>query len=178
MGCSTPSRSDNNVTSNITVTASFAIDTYTLTYYAGAHGLISGATPQTINRGASGSAVTAIPVTGYHFVNWSDGSTANPRTDTNVTADLTITANFAINQYTLAVSHAGSGSVIKDPDQSDCYYGDKVKLTAVAAPGWTFVGWGGDLSGIENPKFITMENNKTVTATFRVFLFLPLVERH
>ena len=51
-------------------------------------------------------------------------------------------------------------------------------LTAAAAPGWTFVEWGGDLSGIENPKFITMDDNKSVTATFRVLLFLPMVIRH
>ena len=34
-----------------------------------------------------------------HFVNWSDASTANPRTDTNVTANITVTASFGINMY-------------------------------------------------------------------------------
>ena len=47
------------------------------------------------------TAVTAVPETGYHFVNWSDGSTANPRTDLDVTANLTVTANFAIDTFTL-----------------------------------------------------------------------------
>ena len=32
--------------------------------------------------------------TGYSFANWSDGGTANPRTDVNVTNNLTVTANF------------------------------------------------------------------------------------
>ena len=32
---------------------------------------------------------------------WSDGSTANHRIDTNVTADITVTAEFAINAYTV-----------------------------------------------------------------------------
>ncbi|MEN8663313.1 MAG: hypothetical protein ABF322_08795, partial [Lentimonas sp.] len=32
--------------------------------------------------------------TNYSFVNWSDGSTDNPRTDLSVTADVTVTANF------------------------------------------------------------------------------------
>ena len=45
--------------------------------------------------------MTAVPNTGYHFVNWSDTSTDNPRTDTNVMANITVTANFAINTYTL-----------------------------------------------------------------------------
>ena len=95
-GVLTAARTDTNVTANKSVTASFAINTYTLTYTAGANGSISGTTPQTVNHGASGTAVTAVPASGYHFVNWSDSSTANPRTDTNVTANKSVTAFFAI----------------------------------------------------------------------------------
>ena len=40
--------------------------------------------------------VTAVPDEGYHFVQWSDGSTANPRTDTGVTGDIAVTASFAV----------------------------------------------------------------------------------
>jgi Divergent InlB B-repeat domain len=94
-GVLTAARTDTNVTGNITVTANFAINTYTLTYNHDANGTVTGTTPQTINYGSDGSAVTAVPNNGYRFVNWSDLSTNNPRTDTNVTADLTVTANFA-----------------------------------------------------------------------------------
>lgn len=87
-------RTDANVTNNLTVTANFAINTYTLNYTAGANGSISGTSPQLVNHGASGSAVTAVPTSGYGFTNWSDGLTLNPRTDANVTNDLTVTANF------------------------------------------------------------------------------------
>ena len=80
-------------------------ESYTLTYTPDSNGTISGTSPQTVNHGASGTAVNAVPNTGYHFVDWSDGSTANPRTDTNVMGDITVTANFAINS-------AISGSVI------------------------------------------------------------------
>ena len=80
------------VDSDHTISASFAIDTYTLTYTPGAHGTISGASPQTVNWGASGSTVTAVPATGYHFVTWSDGLTTASRTDSSVTADLSVTA--------------------------------------------------------------------------------------
>ena len=90
-------RTDNNVTADISVTASFAINTYTLTYTAGDHGSISGNSSQTVSYGGNGTAVTAVPDTGYHFVNWSDDSTDNPRTDANVTADITVEASFAIN---------------------------------------------------------------------------------
>ena len=51
----------------------------------------SGTTPQTVNHGSSGTAVTAQPATGYHFVSWSDGVTTATRTDTNVTANKSVT---------------------------------------------------------------------------------------
>ncbi len=83
-----------------TIQANFAINTYTLTYTAGANGMISGTSPQTVNYGASGTAVTAVPNAGYHFVNWSDSSTSNPRTDMNVMGDITVMANFAVDVCT------------------------------------------------------------------------------
>src|SRR5439155_382171 len=104
-------RTDTNVTANISVTANFAINTYTLTYTAGANGTISGTTPQTVNHGANGTAVTAVADTGYHFVKCSDLSTANPRTDTNVTANISVTANFAINTYTITASAGANGNI-------------------------------------------------------------------
>jgi hypothetical protein len=71
--------------------------TYILNYSAGSNGSISGISSQTVDYGSSGSPVTAIPSTGYHFVNWSDGSTANPRSDINVTSNISVTANFEVN---------------------------------------------------------------------------------
>ena len=85
--------------------------TYTLTYTAGANGSITGITPQTVAHGASGTEVTAVPNVGYHFVDWSDASTVNPRTDTNVTANLSVTANFAITTYTLTYTAGANGSI-------------------------------------------------------------------
>ena len=67
----------------------------TLIYAAGPNGTISGTSPQTVNSGANGTAVTAVPYPGYSFAGWSDGSTANSRTDTNVAGNVTVTANFA-----------------------------------------------------------------------------------
>ena len=69
---------------------------YTLTYTAGANGTLTGTEPQTVYQNGSGSAVTAVGNSGYSFVNWSDASTANPRTDTGVVANVSVTANFGI----------------------------------------------------------------------------------
>lgn len=70
---------------------------YTLTYTTDGNGTISGITPQSVNEGEDGTAVTALPNSGYYFVDWNDTSTDNPRTDTNVTADITVEAQFAAN---------------------------------------------------------------------------------
>ncbi|MCD4753294.1 MAG: sortase, partial [Anaerolineaceae bacterium] len=80
-----------------TVTATFAVDTFTLNYAAGTGGSLIGDTSQVVNYGEDGTAVEAVASNGYHFVDWSDDSTDNPRTDTGVTADITVTANFAID---------------------------------------------------------------------------------
>ena len=77
----------------------FTIDTFTLTYTAGAGGTISGTTPQAVAYGGNGTEVTAVPNAGYHFVSWSDGVTTASRTDTNVIADITVTANFALGDF-------------------------------------------------------------------------------
>jgi uncharacterized repeat protein (TIGR02543 family) len=69
---------------------------FTLTYSAGANGSLIGESPQTVNLGANGSPVAAVPDAGYVFVDWSDGSTENPRQDIYVQGDLTVTANFGV----------------------------------------------------------------------------------
>jgi hypothetical protein len=69
-------------------------------------------------------------------------------------------------EYTLTVNIVGSGSVAKSPDQPTYTYGTVVQLTATADPSWTFSSWSGDLTGSTNPDSVTMDGDKTVTATF------------
>jgi len=78
---------------NFTVTPTTSgVTNYTLTYTAGANCTITGTNPQTVAAGANGSTVTVVPGSGYAFSNWSDSSTANPRTDTNINANLSVSA--------------------------------------------------------------------------------------
>jgi uncharacterized repeat protein (TIGR02543 family) len=176
-----------NLTENHTIAVTFAINpitisTYTLTYTAGANGTISGTSPQTVNQGASSTAVTATPNGGYHFVSWSDGSLTAARTDTNVTVNVDVSASFAINinihRYTLTANVSGSGSVAKSPDQPSYTHGSSVQLMATPATGWHFVGWSGDLAGSTNPVTITMDVSKTVTATYAPVAPFPVSPRH
>jgi hypothetical protein len=78
-------------------------NTYTLSYAAGANGMITGSSTQAVAYGLNGTQVTATPNAGYHFVNWSDGVTTTARTDSDVTGAISVTANFA-QTYTLAIS--------------------------------------------------------------------------
>jgi len=73
------------------------VNQYTLTYTAGINGSLLGVTTQTVEHGQSGSVVNAVPDEGYHFVDWSDGVMTASRTDTNVIADISVTANFKAN---------------------------------------------------------------------------------
>ena len=160
-------RTDMNVQGDITVTANFAINTYTLTYLSGGNGSISGTTPQTVNYGEDGTAVTAVPNTGYHFVNWSDSSTANPRTDMNVMGDITVTANFAINTYTLTYTAGGNGSISGTSPQTVNYGENGSAVTAVPDMGYHFVNWSD--SSTDNPRTdMNVMADVSVTANFAI----------
>ena len=82
------------ITGNTTIYAKWMIASYTLAYSASSNGTIEGTTPQTVTYLGSGTAVTAKPNSGYQFVKWSDNSTLNPRIDSNVSANITVTASF------------------------------------------------------------------------------------
>ncbi len=69
-------------------------------------------------------------------------------------------------QYTLTADTTGQGNITLDPTGGTYNEGTVVTLTANPTSGWQFDGWSGDLSGSTNPTTITMDSNKTVTATF------------
>jgi hypothetical protein len=66
----------------------------------------------------------------------------------------------------LEVEIEGGGSVTREPDQPTYDDGQEVVLTAVADPGWAFVGWSGAASGSDNPTVVTIEGPTTVGASF------------
>jgi hypothetical protein len=83
---------------------------WTLTYAAGVGGKLTGKSPQTVAQGAAGTAVKAVPNAGYRFVQWSDTSVLNPRTDINVSADIAVTAEFEVNVVTTLVVLKGTAT--------------------------------------------------------------------
>lgn len=73
-------------------------------------------------------------------------------------------------RYTLtrAVAPEGGGTIIVSPENGDGKYDANtvVTLTAVPKANQAFTGWSGAASGTANPIQITMDGNKTITATF------------
>ena len=151
------------------VTATFAINTYTLSVTAVGSGTISKSPNQADYDHGTSVTLTANPSTGYHLAAWSGDLTGslNPASIT-MDANKSVTGTFAINTYTLTVSTVGSGTVTKSPNQGTYDHGTSATLTAVPATGYHFVAWSGDLTGSTNPAAITMDANKSVTATFAI----------
>jgi uncharacterized repeat protein (TIGR02543 family) len=115
--------------------------------------------------------LTATLVTGYHFVEWTgDASGADNPLTVKMDGDKNITANFAIDTYTLAIT-AENGTVEKNPDQASFNYGTAVELTATPATGYHFVEWTGDASGTANPLTVKMDGDKTITANFAANIY-------
>jgi len=156
------------VTANHTITVFFAPNEYTLTVNV----FPEGSGTITLNNTGPyyyGDAVqlTANSNAGWYFSRWEgDISGSQNPIIIIVDGDKNITAVFTREVYTLNIVIIGNGSVIKEPNKTFYTNGETVTLTAIAESGWTFSGWGGDLSGLTNPVVITITENKTVTATF------------
>ncbi len=158
---------------NKAITATFAINTFVITPTAGLNGTIIPSTPQTVNYGANRT-FTITPNSGYHIVDVDvDGVSQGPidlYAFTNITANHTLSAAFAVSDYTLTVSYAGNGtgSVLLNPPGPSYAAGTLITLTATPLISSTFVGWSGDVSGTSSPITVTMDANKTITATFAI----------
>jgi|GEM_PF-6071091 len=147
------------------VTATFAINTYTLNVTA-----VNGSITKTPDKASYnyGEEVTlqAVHDPGYSFVNWAGGVTGSSNPATIIMdADKSVTANFAVNTYTLTVT-AVNGSITKTPDKATYNHGEEVTLQAVHDPGYSFVNWTGGVTGSSNPATIIMDADKSVTANF------------
>ena len=108
-------------TSNATYTATYSVTKkYTLTTQAENGTVTKGG----VYLDGSIVTITATPNYGYHFIQWSDGNTSNPRTIT-ITRNMTLTAVFAIDK---------SGTCGKD-NALTWSYDDKSKTLTITGNG-------------------------------------------
>ena len=124
-------------------------------------------TEGTVSGASSGQYLDNITLTaeanyGYHFAQWSDGVTDNPRTFV-LTQDTAFTAEFALNQYTITtqVNNSESGQVFGGGVAN---YGEYVELSAVANYGYHFAQWSD--GNTDNPRIVQVTGDATYTAYF------------
>ncbi|MBN1993012.1 MAG: InlB B-repeat-containing protein, partial [Anaerolineae bacterium] len=156
---------------NLTLTAQWTADTYTVTFDANG-GTDPDPASKEVTYGLAYGTLATTSRTGYTFAGWftaaSGGSEVTADTVVATAADHTLYARWTANEYTLVVvvEPAAGGSVEVDPDQATYHYGAVVTLTATAATGWTFDHWSGACAG-EGVCQITMDGeDKLVTAHF------------
>ena len=149
------------VTKDTTLTAEFAIKTYTVTVAANnsSYGTVDGG--GTVNHGST-TTITATPANGYKFVKWSNGLT-NASPTITVTKDTTLTAEFAIKTYivTVAANNSSYGTVDGGGTVAE---GSTTTIVATPATGYKFVKWSNGSTNASET--ITVTSDLTLTAEF------------
>jgi hypothetical protein len=160
-----------NVTANHTIAASFAINTFTITASAGSNGAIAPSGAVVVNYGANQS-FTITPNTGYHVADvLVDGVTAGAVTSytfTNVTANHTIAASFAINTFTITAS-AGSNGAIAPSGAVVVNYGANQTFTITPNTGYHVADVlvdGVTVGAVTSYDFTNVTANHTIAASF------------
>jgi hypothetical protein len=158
-------------------------------------GTISGTAPFSFDAGSGdGTAtynygdnvtLTALPATGYSFVNWTEGSVVVSNTaayNVAVQGNRTLVANFVIRTYaiTASVLPAGSGTITDGivspaPTFTKTYtHGDNVTLTAIPASGYDFVNWteAGVVVSSSAAYNFNATSNRILVANFKIKTYL------
>ncbi len=156
------------VTANHTISASSAINTYTVTPSAGSNGSISPNTPQTVNYNAT-TAFTVTPNLGYQIAAVSGcGGTLSGSTYTTgpITLGCTVSASFVTGTYTVTAAVGGdpTGGTVTPSSQS-VSYGGTATFTVTTNTGYTASVSQGTLSG-STWTIPNITAAQTVTVTF------------
>ena len=150
--------------------ANFALKSYNIDVEADDHGSVTG---KGIYYYGESITIKAMPETGYHFVNWTiDGNvvSTNANYTFTVTGPTELTANFAIDSYTVDATAGGNGSV----SGSGTYdYSETCTLVAIPEKGYHFVGWeenGTTVSENANYRF-SVTGNRKIKAVFEINMY-------
>ena len=170
-----------NVTTNHSIEATFEIQRVTLTLEIIGEGSVkvngeSYVSPIEVDYGTSLS-LDAFPEEYWNFDSWSgDQGGRDAHIEVSMNGNKTITATFTEitdQEFTLTINVIGSGVV----EVNNATYteptvynrGSELTLSAIAAEGWQFDSWNGDLNGRETPITLTMNNHKVVNVTFEEY---------
>ena len=89
------------------------------------------------------------------------------RTYANVNSDqLNQDYTASLVQCTLTIAAGAGGTTSPAPNTYTHDYGTQIQVTAIPSSGYQFSGWSGAASGTTNPITITMDADKSITASF------------
>ena len=148
------------LTQDTSFTAHFAPNQYTLTVNAGEHGAATGSGTYTFGDTIT---IQAFPDDHYHFTRWDDGNTDNPR-QYRIEDNITLTAFFAIDTYTVVVVSSDIVRGMVDASGTEFGYGTPCTVTATAYTGYTFAGWSNGMTA--NPYTFAVISDVELTALF------------
>lgn len=167
------------MSANRTLIAKYQIKSYVVNAVSDdtTKGIVSPA-GQTVEHGKNAT-VTASRKTGYKFDGWYNGSTkitsTNPYTFAP-TANITLTAKWAINTVsdTIKISPSGGGTV--NPNPVTGQENTAISVTATPATGYNFKHWryndssasGGYSESTTNPLKVTITGKRDITAVFEL----------
>ncbi len=161
------------VDSNMNLTVNYiTVDTYNVT--ASTQNASVNFADSTVNTGTE-IELSVVPDSAYAFVNWTDasGDTISSEASFTLTVDkdYQLTAN-TVRLYTLTAVFPKGGSVV--PMEGIYNEGTEVEVEASASFGYTFTGWSGDASGMDELITVTMDSDKEVIASFKEAYMLTL----
>lgn len=140
----------------------------TVTTNGDGNGFVAYSQPTTNGGYVHGDSVTITATANVGtFAGWSGdiSGLANPTTFL-LTRDMNITASFIQDPLSVSVTTNGEGSVDLEPNRTLFQMGEQVTFTAKPEVGWSFVAWGGELTGTANPIQLTVASDHNVSAIF------------
>lgn len=160
-----------NVTANHTISASFTVNSYTITASAGTGGSITPSGTTTVAANGSQS-YTIAPATGYKIAGVTvDGMSVGAvgsYTFNLVTANHTISASFAASSYTIT-SSAGTGGSITPSGSTTVSGGGSKSYTIAAASGYKIADLkvdGVSVGALSSYTFSNVTANHAIAASF------------
>lgn len=149
------------LTSDTTLVAKFGVACNIQAVSQGDKGTVLGA-----GKYGYGAVVTleSVPNEGYHFVQWNDNNTENPRSIV-VLQDSTFTAEFAIDTFTVSVE--SNDNVLGNVTGAGVYdYNSLITISAIANNHYHFSRWSD--GNTENPRNILVTRDSSFVAIFEI----------
>jgi uncharacterized repeat protein (TIGR02543 family) len=147
------------VTSSFTLTATWTINTYTVSFDSAGGSAVAS---QTVEHGALASTPTPPTRTGYGFTGWTLAGVAY-NFSTPVTGNITLIATWGINTYTVSFDSAGGSAVASQTVEHGAL---ATQPTAPTRTGYGFSGW--TLSGAAYSFATPVTGSITLVATWTI----------